>query len=286
MIDISWLDLVLVFAAAGAIYLFSLLWLILPFVALLWWGRGKWGRAVLAGLVAVLSFALSVGPMLRDSYRFREPAGIARASAVLGQAPDLTGKVVAFISENDPKHDGYLNCNRLLQYSGAAKVYLLRSDGLRDATAGQPPIWSAPVDLPALVLGEAVLRTSALGDEEYRSCELGPISGPLLPIDYLMGNSINLQQAALQENLLTGPVDPAYSPRLDYYFSPVADEHRFLLSAATADLQLVSVYFSGAGFPALLQSRSYMWPRRASDADMAYDKVFAALCRDQSEACR
>lgn len=266
-------------------YVFAVLTLVLPFAALGAMRRGRPWRAAAISAVAIFGFAVTIWPGLRDLYRFEGAKAVVRASEIRGEAPDLTGKTVAYLSEQDPKTDYGADCDRLLRYSGAKVVYLLQTDALAKSTGPKVELWENPVDLTSIILGEAVLSDPE--DSPYQLCDIRPLTAAPLRIDYLVGRDIGLLAPGLQANLLAATVGPDYWAKLDFYVAPVADQHRFLLAAEGAQILLPSVYFYGAGIPAPLTDRSFRWPAAdgAEGSGTRHELVAATLCRHDPGQC-
>lgn len=278
-------DILLLALAGLAILLANMAAIVFPLGVLAALLRRQWKWALMLSVFAVPAMIWSFGGLVRDSWDFRRAVAQAEALQVTQATPDLTGKVVALLVNDRIQPHHILECTKLLAYSGAAKIYLLRGEAPYRGDAGAPDL-RGPVDLTHWIRGEAVPSAeyprSARGPAE---CALGPTEGGLQDIDYFIARDLPLYGKDAPQGFAPAELVQNYGARLDEYFAPVADPHNFRMVPEIADLVRIPLSATGEGFPRMLSDHVMSWPATDREREDYAGPVKAALCRQGLDDC-
>lgn len=283
----EWYELLYFFGYLLLIYGAAVLGIVLPFLAVVIWLRGRRGRALVVGLIGLACLAVSAGPAVWDRLQFRRATQSLQQAEVTRVIPDLTGRTVAYASSRSPD-DPTLECAAILRHSGAAAVLMIDPYGA--SADGRPTMdLAAPLDLTALVTARAAIAAPSPDEEASRtmrdpgSCTPAPLDQPLPRIDYFVMQGGHHDGVIPFLDVLQGPGLDRFKAQLSWYFGPVDDPTRFQPSAAKADLLRFRIWQQVNGVPYGGLGGVYVtWPS-PGDTDPA---VQAALCRDGAGDCR
>lgn len=288
VISIGWGTIAIFFVVLAFFYLLAALGVILPLVAVGLWRMGQRPWAALLGLAGLLALGISAGPYLWDRMVYSRTVDALRKAEVSRTVPDLTGKVVAYVS--DREHDDVLlECEAILRHSGAAQVYMIEPFD-QDRSYGPPPDLSASLDLEALVSGQAALADIPPGFDRWPDrnaderpfCAPKPVVPPLARIDYFVMQGGYYDATAPFRDRLAGIDGDGIHLSLDWYFGPVANPRSFLISAESADLVRFGLDADGAVYPWLPGiTDSRVWP----DISARFAEIRAILCRNAAKDC-
>lgn len=232
----------------GAFLLGMALWYILCLVLLIAGIRSLYLRRWLnAGALLVLFFGLYIAPSLVQLWEKRQITAAIDRAQVIGDLPDLTGKVVVLATGRD-LDDPLLECETLMRFSGARIVYLtppFRKDYDRDAVD-----LSVAVDLESLIVGRAQMVTHGdPGQSSYENCELqpGPVTEP--PEYLLLSGAYNDAATRHFRDRLSAPALDGHHVSMLWYMAPITDPAVVLINEDQADLLLFQTDAIKPGFP-------------------------------------
>ncbi|MDO5642424.1 MAG: hypothetical protein Q4G26_08595 [Paracoccus sp. (in: a-proteobacteria)] len=256
----------------------------LPLLALLALSKGQGRRAAWLGGAGLLAVGYTLGPGLYEGMQ----AG-ARFRALEGQqvtraTPDLTGRVVAFVSWASPGGDSR-QCPALLKDSGADTVYLITPFPSGRFLAGDYLVDLArPFDLAALITHELRLASRASpypGAEDEIYCAHVPLPETPRAIDYFIMEDAYSSALALFPETAALRMDEVFVPAFDLFFGPVDDPSAYRPSPENADLLRFQAYSRTYGIPFTMFRTSF----RSTPGHWYDPEVTGALCRHGPEDC-
>ncbi|TKW65800.1 MAG: hypothetical protein DI616_13050 [Paracoccus denitrificans] len=274
-----------------AVYVLQALGTVLGFAAALAAFRGRYKRAVLLALAAVAALAAAYGPGLWGEFRARSAISALESAEITRTVPNLTGKTVAYVPERQ-LNDVALDCEAIVNRSGAAEVYLVEPFYPPGANSDEEPVdLTKPLDLMALIQGPAALYDTppaypdwpaGSDSDQRRYCGVGTDAKPPRRIDYIVIEGGYYDATAPFADQLAVAALEGLKPRLDWFFGPVPDPNAFLLSAEGADLLRFEMSVPVHSIP----YSGFKDSQVDSDAGLKGDDVIrAALCRDETSNC-
>lgn len=203
---------------------------------------------------------------------------------VTREVPDLTGRVVAFVTAYSPNGASAL-CATMLRYSGADAVYIIPPFRSAQFLAGDYFVdLSGAFDLNVLVTGQARLasrETLVPGEDEELYCAIDPLPQPSRPVDYFVMEGGFYGWHAFFSQVDALRIKEIFEPGLDGFFGPVNDPSSYHPKPENADLLRFSAFSQTFDIP-------FSFLRTRYDATQSFRRdpaIRGALCRYGPDDC-